>query len=885
MRRRALIGTGFGLALLFGQATAQMITTGSFGVSETGAATYSIPIGVPPGVAGIEPKLALNYNSQAGNGLLGMGWSLSGLSGVTRCPRTYAQDGSRGATNFDANDRFCLDGQRLIAISGAYGANGTEYRTELESFSKIVSYGTAGSGPAYFVVKSKAGLTMEYGNTADSRVEAQGKASVRLWAINRVTDSKSNSMSMTYWKSADAALHVPTKISWGANIQKATPDIASVQLEYDVARPDYESGYLAGSRADTQHRLLRVKSYVGTSLVKDYRVAYSQSPGSKRTRISSITECDAIGTCLPPTSITYPAATSFNFNGAGTGLWSGNGTTAGEESNITADFNSDGFSDIATYTGAAGIWNVCLSTAVGLNCSHWTGHEGGTSNNVVGDFNGDGLTDLAGYTGSGTTWRVCLSTGSGFNCQFWSIHAGGSTNNVTGDFDGDGRTDMATYNGNGAWQVCLSSGSAFSCSNWPGHEGGITNNLVADFNGDGKSDLATYTVNGIWQICLSSGSGFSCNNVNAHPGGMSNNIVGDFNGDGLSDLAAYGGGTTWTVCLSTGTGFTCNPWTGAAASVANTFTGDFNGDGKTDTAAYAGGTNWNVCLSSGRGFSCSLWAGHAGGVANNVRGDFNGDGRADIASYSGTAWNVTLSGAASTDTAQSIVSGTGSAVTFTHYPLPQMAAGRYYKEVTPVYPNVFVSSPMPIVAVAEVSNGIGGNRRSDYWYGTGLADVRGRGFLGFAWVQTQDANTGIIVRTAYHQDFPYIGMAYQIGRWDRAWQLLAFNSNYFACRDPVTGTNCVVAPGLRYFVYQWQNLQENWELSYPGIPGPKLPTTATNTEYDLWGNAVSVVVRTLGPAWEETGYNKTTINTFAPPDLANWIHGRLLKSTVTSTAP
>jgi hypothetical protein len=42
----------------------------------TGAATYSYPIDVPPGRAGLAPQIALTYNSQAKNGWLGVGWTL-----------------------------------------------------------------------------------------------------------------------------------------------------------------------------------------------------------------------------------------------------------------------------------------------------------------------------------------------------------------------------------------------------------------------------------------------------------------------------------------------------------------------------------------------------------------------------------------------------------------------------------------------------------------------------------------------------------------------------------------------------------------------------------------------------------------------------------------
>ena len=83
----------------------------------------------------MQPDLALGYSSQGSNGSLGIGWTLAGLSVIHRCAQTIVHDGAPGGINHDANDRFCLDGQRLIVVNGlANGANNAEYRTERETF-------------------------------------------------------------------------------------------------------------------------------------------------------------------------------------------------------------------------------------------------------------------------------------------------------------------------------------------------------------------------------------------------------------------------------------------------------------------------------------------------------------------------------------------------------------------------------------------------------------------------------------------------------------------------------------------------------------------------------------------------------------------------------
>src|SRR3954467_1913145 len=91
-------------------------TAGELGVSPAGSASYSIPIAVPPGTTGLQPKITLQYDSLAGNGPAGMGWSVGGLATITRCPTSLNIDGTASGSpgvdpvDYDSNDKFCLNG-------------------------------------------------------------------------------------------------------------------------------------------------------------------------------------------------------------------------------------------------------------------------------------------------------------------------------------------------------------------------------------------------------------------------------------------------------------------------------------------------------------------------------------------------------------------------------------------------------------------------------------------------------------------------------------------------------------------------------------------------------------------------------------------------------
>lgn len=81
---------------------------GSFAVSETGASIYALPISVPQGINGLQPDITLAYNSQAGNGIAGVGFNIFGISAISRVPKTIYHDGCASGIKYSANDAFSM---------------------------------------------------------------------------------------------------------------------------------------------------------------------------------------------------------------------------------------------------------------------------------------------------------------------------------------------------------------------------------------------------------------------------------------------------------------------------------------------------------------------------------------------------------------------------------------------------------------------------------------------------------------------------------------------------------------------------------------------------------------------------------------------------------
>jgi RHS repeat-associated protein len=331
---------------------------GAFRVTEQGSAEYVVPIAVPPGRAGIQPALSLKYFGTKTNGDVGVGWMLDGLPKITRCPRIAALDGYAAPVKGDKSDPFCIDGKRLSLVSGMYGANNAEYRTMVDSFSRVRSFREVSDfhllpidapenkppanpldeGPDYFEVWTKDGRILTFGGSADSIM--MGRAGKRYsWMLSKVRDRATNSMTVHYDNQREHVMGAEVMSARVSRIEYTghgdDPGNRSVQFTYQP-REDVHTTYLQGGLPwHVGQRLSQITTYVKDQPIKNYRLTYEGQ--SFQSQIEKIFECEGNTAvrCKPPTSFEYAHESGFTFGPNGYDL----------ESAVQLDTNGDGIPD------------------------------------------------------------------------------------------------------------------------------------------------------------------------------------------------------------------------------------------------------------------------------------------------------------------------------------------------------------------------------------------------------------------------------------------------------------------------------------------------------------------------------------------------------------
>lgn len=568
---------------------------GEYGVNDNGAAFYNIPIPVPPGSGGMIPSLNIVYNSQSGDGWLGKGWNVSGFSSISRSTKTFYLDDKVEGLKFDNTDHFALDGNVLIPISGNNGNNLTEYRTEIETYSRIISYsGTGATEPDYFIVQTKDGKILEYGVTSDSRQKLPGLQKTLAWHLNKISDANTNYIIYSYNNDNDNGSFSPNEINYTGNLQASTSPYNTVKFNYSNL-PFEKISYLFGKKLSQSTMITNIEIKNNSDIVTKYLFNYEDNFGYL---LMDITLQNASGGSFNPTKLdyTYQGIDDFASLQNITNFTHSTGSWDEDTPRFMADVNGDGKDDIVGF-GKYDVWvslsngqgyevaEIWFHNGFGLNSGNWQAiasdpNTDATQPRKVVDVNGDGKADIVGF-GSDGVW-VAISNGSSFENQVpskWIAEFGSGSNcgnwlneekypRFIVDVNGDKLPDIVGFSEYGI-KVAINTGSSFTYNSqwdmsfwgsnaWIFPSYGNTNTepnqlirTIADVNGDGLADIVGFHENNIY-VSISNGNGFNpittwlSNNycIGSNSGGWNVNstprYVADINADGMADIIGFG---------------------------------------------------------------------------------------------------------------------------------------------------------------------------------------------------------------------------------------------------------------------------------------------------------------------------------------------------------
>ncbi len=571
-------------------------------VSNTGAASYNIPIAVPPGRNGMAPDLSLVYSSNSKNGWIGVGWSLD-MGSIERNTK-YGLD--------YADCEFSVNGEELRPrtewggtnpdCTGWYGArvesNFTKYFFDGSSW-----VATSRDGTKYYYGTSEASQLMTEVDTGGGPPEPR----IFKWCLDKIEDTNGNYLEVIYDKDISNGVMPQIylyRIEYTHSNSTSDLDINYVEftLENRPAEEKILPAYNTQFEVITAKRLLSIATYANDHLVRQYDLTYELSESTGLSRLIKVEESaettagEGIDISKPPVLFGWQEGGDGSFGPNISG--NHNGMTYAELGTGTAkyyhyvDVNGDGMDDLVAHTPhgwSTDFYTYLASNDATLGYIFGTGGTQGSPSppdetttigfSVQGlglvdfvDVNDDNIKDLVAHTLTGSYHAFFSNPDGSFGISGVAnaiTNAGGVDHNAEFvdfvDVNGDGLDDLVKHNLSSQFHVFYSTGTGIfgqAAAGSPDFSFNASNRGVihfVDVNGDGYTDLVNQS-SGTYYSYLNrinpdspEGERTFGNPVDGMPNEwdaqtltlVGSNVVGfgnygDFNGDGLTDLIKAG---------------------------------------------------------------------------------------------------------------------------------------------------------------------------------------------------------------------------------------------------------------------------------------------------------------------------------------------------------
>jgi RHS repeat-associated protein len=605
-------------------------------VSGNGNAIVSVPITVCPGISGLIPQLSLMYSSTGSESFLGKGWSLNGLSSITKVAKTKYFDGYPSPViNTNEYEAFAVDGVRLI-----WDPEVNYFRKEFEDFSKIVKL--TDNGQIMFKVWEKDGTIIEYGFTPDSKqhlLNIQGNETepTIVWHVNKISDIYGNSIEINYF--SDGGICYPDTIKYAKS--DIHPNGNAINFIYEeqeiVSKYWFEGIGQQPNYCESKQLLTGIEVYSNNKLFRKYVLEYLTHGSLEKKYLNRVIEFNGqlinyypleFSWELEDQEYAYNAFQVEDFWKYDRQLF----VDLNYKTQIIPSFiNEDILPDFYAFTFATQVGKERLVKYIN-NGNGFTGvdvtslggliYPGYYDSQVftIGDFNSDSKDDLIFLN----QFAVLVYSG-GFRenpspSQVFDKPSGSVTQALAGDFNGDGISDLLLVNQRRFIGIppkaLVYFGSISGLSESPDRTIEISDVpidatdvsiQIGDFNGDGVSDIfTTYNlrnsptaVQRIFQYSSVQDDFIEIPSfiIFAREGKYTVQL-GDFNGDSKSDIlwvfdeSMFNTNKDVVLMLSTGNGHFTNSimyenYPDLLNVNSSTFiVADFNNDGKSDIFQY-----------------------------------------------------------------------------------------------------------------------------------------------------------------------------------------------------------------------------------------------------------------------------------------------------------
>ena len=325
------------------------ITPGELSVSLNGAANYSIPIAVPPGINGVVPKIELVYNSQTGNGSAGYGWNIAGISAITYIQPSMFHDGVINPLDLDiTTNRFALDGQRLLKKDGgnyfAAGGRpgiGNEYVLENYSNIKISSFNYTASP------YSTVAFTVSYPDGSQGYYEAlPNQIGITIFTLSYWQNAQGVRISYTYNSSNYKKITIASIKYGSVNTNAPLNEIKFIYKN----RTRAEQGYIKEYSLTDDTILSEIKVLGNGVGYRNYVLGHDQTLLGYD-RLISITEKSGDNTkSYNPTVFEYEKSTdAIDAKPIETGTVGISNINSDNSQTVSGDFDGDGKMDFVLY--------------------------------------------------------------------------------------------------------------------------------------------------------------------------------------------------------------------------------------------------------------------------------------------------------------------------------------------------------------------------------------------------------------------------------------------------------------------------------------------------------------------------------------------------------